>query len=185
MRVVSPCVCLQAPGGASLSAKDSKEAGSGRVPQARQTCWQLSRESLLPRSNGLRPGGVWRRSSWPMGGGRVVWCGGEQRRTEWPSMQRENWWENREEMLPSRGRRRRRERQRTGQQTVTLMWLVGATAVSRDFLSMVTREQRRPNTPSWLARSMGRGEQDVEPQPQLPFVCTCTSMGSSPCGMMA
>lgn len=101
-------------------------------------------------------------------------------------MQRENWWENREEMLPSRGRRRRRERQRTGQQTVTLMWLVGATAVSRDFLSMVTREQRRPNTPSWLARSMGRGEQDVEPRPQPPFVCTCTSsMGSSPCGMMA
>lgn len=48
---------------------------------------------------------------------------------------------------------------------MTLLWLVGAAAVSRDFLSMVTREQRR---------SMGRREQDVEPQPQLPFVCTCT-----------
>lgn len=81
-----------------------------------------------------------------------------------------------------RGRRGRREgeRQRTGQQTVTLMWLVGAAAVSHGFLSMVTREQRRPNTPSWLARSMGRGEQDVEPQPQLPFVCTCTGWAAVP-----
>ena len=29
--------------------------------QARQVCWQLSRESLLPSSDGHPPGGVWRK----------------------------------------------------------------------------------------------------------------------------